>query len=111
MIIQFASGKTMEGIALSIQNHTMRVALRGHNDAIELFQVNGCWITEGWEAVRIHSGVEASEDRESASEAEFVCSRELASQLITLLQAGSAADLPAASWPVEPWSAAPPSFA
>jgi len=29
----------MEGVALARNGNTMRVALRGHNDAIELFEV------------------------------------------------------------------------
>ena len=59
MIIQYANGMTMEGVTLSRTESTMRVALRGHNDAIELFQLNGCWITEDWQPVRIEPELDA----------------------------------------------------
>ena len=107
MIIQYANGKTMEGVALSKQDNTMRVALRGHNDAVELFQVNGCWVTEDWEPVRIQTGLNAH-NSPWLSEAEFVCPHDLASRLIHLLRPGAACDQPAASWLVEPSSAASP---
>jgi len=105
MIIRYANGKTMEGVALSRQENTLRVALRGHNDAIELFQVNGRWITEDWEPVWIQSGLDAH-DPPSPSEADFVCSRELASRLIHLLGPETAVERPAGNWAAEKWSAA-----
>ena len=89
MLIQFAGGKIMEGVALSRHENTMRVALRGHNDAIELFHLNGCWITEDWEPVRIQAEMDNA-NLPSLSEAEFLCSSELASQLVDLLQSGPA---------------------
>jgi len=85
MIIQYANGKTMEGVALSREDNAMRVALRGHHDAIELFQVNGCWITEDWEPVRIQPEWDSHRPLACLSEAEFVCPRELASRLMHLL--------------------------
>lgn len=105
MIIQYANGMTMEGVALSRTEDTMRMALRGHNDAIELFQVNGCWITEDWQPVRIQPEPDPDNCLSSASEDEFVCSHELASRLIHLLRPGPAAGQPAANLAVE-WSAA-----
>ena len=90
MIIQFANGTTMEGVALARIDNTMRVALRGHNDAIEMFQVNGCWLTEDWEPVRIRTGLDACTPVFAPSEAEFVCPQDLASHLIHLLQAKAA---------------------
>jgi hypothetical protein len=107
MIIQYANGKTMEGVALSKKDNTMRVALRGHNDAVELFQVNGCWVTEDWEPVRIETGLNAH-NFPMQSEAEFVCPQDLASRLIHLVRPETAFDQPAASWTADPWNAASP---
>jgi hypothetical protein len=96
MVIQFANGRTMEGVALARNGNTMRVALRGHNDALELFEVNGCWLTEDWEPVLIRT-VEASDSPSFPSESEFVCPMELASRLIQMLRPG-------------PWGAAPSAY-
>jgi hypothetical protein len=109
MIIQYSNGKTMEGVTLSKTASTMRVALRGHNDAIELFQVNGCWITDGWEAVRIRPELEAREDASFPTEEEFVCPQDLACQLIHSLSSGPAAGLPVDA-PVDTWEVAALSY-
>ena len=82
----------------------MRVALRGHNDAIELFQLNGCWITEDWQPVRIEPELDAHDSLSSRSEDEFVCSQELATRLIHLIRPGPAGGQPAANPAVE-WTA------
>jgi|KBSSwiStaDraftv2_1062776.scaffolds.fasta_scaffold2987979_1 hypothetical protein len=91
MILQYESGKTIEGVALSSTDSTMRVALRGHNDVIELVRVDGQWISEDCELVRIQTawqmGCPSRQTREvpQIQEAELVCPREVAFQLARLM--------------------------
>jgi len=99
----------MEGVTLSRTASTMRVALRGHNDAIELVQVNGCWITDAWEAVRIQPELDAQPDALFPAEEEFVCPRDLAFRLIHSLRSGPAVGRPADA-PAETWDTAALSY-
>ncbi len=104
MIIQYANGKTIEGVALSRTESTMRVALRGYEDVIELVRVHGHWISEDWEPVQLQPSWRVRRPLPPLSEAEFVCSREVASRLVGLLRHDPANDGPAAEFQaVEAW--------
>lgn len=90
MILHYENGKSIEGIALSSTGSTMRVALRGYEDVIELVRVDGEWISEDWEPVRIHPAWRARGSSRPIAEAEFVCPREVAFQLARIVRGESA---------------------
>jgi len=102
MIIRYSNGTTVEGVTLSRTENVMRVALSGHDDVLELFQVNGLWITEDCEPVQIDRPVRATHPI-PLSETDCVCSPELAAWLVRLLEGHAEDELPEP--PVRPWSA------
>jgi hypothetical protein len=87
MTITYANGKTIKA-ALVVRDETwMRVVLAGNEDVTEFRLVNGTWVAEDCEAVRIEFGPARPVYREYQEE-DFVCSKELAVQLIHLLLSG-----------------------
>src|SRR5262249_1464340 len=89
MILQYENGKTFEGVALSTTGNTMRVALRGYEDVIELVRVDGQWVSEDWQLVRIQPAWKMGRALPQVPEAELVCPREVASQLAALMRGTS----------------------
>jgi hypothetical protein len=87
MIIRYSNGKTLEGVTLSLTDNMMRVALSGHDDVMELYQVNGMWISEDCEAVQIERP--GAGQALPASESDCVCPADLADRLIQLLLSGA----------------------
>jgi hypothetical protein len=91
MILQYENGMTVEGVALSSTDTTMRVALRGHNDVIELVRVDGQWISEDYQTVRIQIAWQMDspspliQQVPKIDEAELVCPGEVAYQLARLM--------------------------
>jgi hypothetical protein len=88
MIIRYTNGKSFEAVLLSRTDTTMRVAMRGSEDVQELNSLFGLWISEDCEPVQVTfswSGQAAAED---LTEADCVCSRDLAAHLIHLLYSG-----------------------
>jgi hypothetical protein len=62
-------------------DNRMRVALVGCDDLTEFTQINGTWVSEDCEAVRIDFGWPARASREYQEE-DFICSQDLAAKLI-----------------------------
>ena len=89
MILQYENGKTVEGVALSTTDSWMRVALRGYNDVIELVRVDGQWISEDCETVRIQPAWQLGRPLQQVPEADLVCPREVAFQLARLMSGTS----------------------
>jgi hypothetical protein len=63
----------------------MRVLLKGSEDVAEFTEVNGTWVSEDCEPVRVETAWQRHSPSETPSEADCVCSRELASRLLHLL--------------------------
>lgn len=106
MIIRYTDGRTIEGVTLSTRENTLRVALSGCDDAAEFVQVNGRWISEECEPVEIEPAWRSSGGRPAVSEADCLCSRELAAHLIHLLLSGTedqapVTDLPGGECPIQ----------
>ena len=53
MIIEYRDGRTVEALILARDSTTMRVAVKGGDDVLQLDHVNGRWVTEDREAVHI----------------------------------------------------------
>src|ERR1039457_6109974 len=56
MTIGYRDGKTIEGVTLARTANTMRVAVKGCEDAAEFINVHGTWVSEDCEPVTIEYG-------------------------------------------------------
>ena len=99
MILQYENGKTSQGIALFQSEKTLRVALDGCEDIVELTRIHGHWVSEELEVVRLEPSWRVLRPVETLSEEDCVCSPELASRLIGSLLRGSQETKPAANLP------------
>ena len=94
MIITYANGQTIEGVLLSRNDRTMRVAMRGGDNAEEFANVNGAWISEKLEPVQVRYEWQRQTRRQLVSVTDCVCSKELAARLIQSLLSGDEAEAP-----------------
>jgi len=93
MTIHRADGTMLQAVLLTRTWDTIRVALAGARDALELVQMGGCWYTEEGQRVRLE---EAWGDRVAVPlphEEDFLCQPQLAAYLIGLL--GTDSQVPA----------------
>jgi hypothetical protein len=89
MTIQYSNGLKVLAILLSRDGERMRVAVRDSADALEFFQHgSGVWISEDCEPVQIEFAWQGKMRQEVVSDADCVCSHELASRLLHLLFTG-----------------------
>ena len=91
MTIRYADGKAIEGVTLLRTANMMRVAVKGCEDTAEFINVHGTWISEDCEPVTLEYGPRRNAPA-TLSEADCVCSRDLAARLIDLLLTDSAED-------------------
>jgi hypothetical protein len=89
MTIDYLDGKTVQAVLLSRTEHTMRVAVEGAEDVIELSNIRGIWVSDECEPVSIQFAWQRLERKPAVSEDEFCCAHELAAWLIHLLFAGA----------------------
>jgi len=89
MKIRYADGRSIEGVTLARTANTMRIAVKGSEDAAEFINVHGTWISEDCEPVTMEYGPRRNAPA-TLSEADCICSRELAARLIDLLLTSSA---------------------
>ncbi len=92
MYIRYADGRETEAIILSRTDDKIRVLARGAEDAEEFRQVGDAWVTEACEPVEIEFRWQRSQ--KPITEADCVCSKELAARLIRLLLQGDGGDAP-----------------
>jgi hypothetical protein len=95
MTIHYSNGKSVEAILLNRTDNSMRVALRGSDDIAEFHEVNGFWVSENCELVDVEFAWMRHAQLPAVTEADCVCSQELASRLIHLLYAGEKPEKPA----------------
>src|SRR4051794_4334888 len=100
MTIRYANGQKFGAVLLSRTEGTMRVALQGSDDVLELNQINGTWISEECEAVHVTFSWEQQSDVQRVQLEDCLCSHELAAQLIHSLFAGDEMEAAAAPVPV-----------
>jgi hypothetical protein len=90
MTIRYTDGRTVDGFLLARQENSMRVALEGGHDVVEYIDVQGNWVSENLEPVKITFEWERrSRTGERYDEAAFVCPQELANLLLRMLSTGS----------------------
>ena len=88
MTINYANGRVVEAILLSRGNDTLRAAVQGEDDAQIFTLISGTWVSEEDGTVRIEFAWE-HRGQASVPEADCICSKKLASRLISTLLAGS----------------------
>jgi hypothetical protein len=92
MTITFTNGKKVEAVLVSRTEDAMHVIARGDSDARELRNVRGTWVSEDCEPVSVEFAWQKSGRKPTITEADCVCSRELAAKLIHSLIAGESAE-------------------
>ncbi len=92
MIITYSDGIAVEAVLLSRTENTMRLAVQGADDVVEVSNINGIWVSEDCEPISIEFAWQRRDRKPSVSEAECCCSRELAAKLIHSLFTGSIED-------------------
>ena len=100
MIIRFSDGQVVEAALLSRTERTIRAALRGSDDAVELTQINDVWVTDNCDPVQVEFAWDAPGPQGEVKEEDCICPPELAAELIRMLE--GAPEEPAASPPVLP---------
>jgi len=96
MIIRFQNGREIEAAILTRNEHTLRVAVKGGDDALEFIEINGRWVSEDCEPVQIEFAWQRRGRLPELSEVDFFCSQELAARLLRLLFTDSSEDIEAA---------------
>src|SRR5215471_13811541 len=88
MIINYADGRVVEAILLSRGNDTLRAAVQGEDDAQVFTLISGTWVSQEDGPVRIEFAWE-HRGQANVPEADCICSKKLASRLISKLLVGS----------------------
>jgi hypothetical protein len=85
MVLIFANGSRTEAVLLARNENKIRVAIAGSDDVLELTDVHGRWVTEGCEPVYVQFAWEGKTPEQIVTEADCVCSHDLAARLVHLL--------------------------
>jgi hypothetical protein len=85
MVLIFANGSRTEAVLLARNENKIRVAIAGSDDVLELTDVHGTWVTEGCEPVYVQFAWEGKTPEQIVTEADCVCSHDLAARLVHLL--------------------------
>jgi len=88
MTLNYADGRVVEAVLLSRGNDTLRAAVQGEDDAQIFTLIRGAWVSEEDGPVRIQFAWEHC-DQASVPEDDCICSKKLASRLISKLLVGS----------------------
>ena len=81
-----ADGIRIEAALLARYQHTVRVAVRGADDAVEFNEWNGTWISEDCEPVWIEFDWDERSAEPSSQECAFLCSPERGRRVIDALR-------------------------
>jgi hypothetical protein len=93
MTIKYPNGTAIEAVLLARATDVLRVAVPGHDDPRIFSLVGGAWISESGEQVNIQFQWERHGKAEVPSENDCVCSKVLASRLISIVAGGEADDV------------------
>ena len=88
MTIRYGNGYTVEAVLLSCAHDTMRVAVRGGSDVLELRKINGRWVSDDCEPVDVEFAWLRLQDQPVVSINDCICPPELAAKLLDLLFSG-----------------------
>ena len=100
MVLTYADGSKTEAFLLARTENKIRVAIPGSDDPLELTEIRGTWVTEDLEPVSVQFAWEGKSQDEIVSEADCICSHDLAARLLHLLW-NADEEVPAKSVPVE----------
>ena len=89
MTIKYPDGTALNALLLSRANDTLRVTVPGDDDVRTFTLIREAWISEKCEPVTIEFAWQRREAVAVTNETECVCSKELASRLISMLLAGT----------------------
>jgi hypothetical protein len=89
MTIRYTDGRTLEAVLLSRTEKTLRVAAKNTDDVQVFTDINGTWVSEDCEPVRIDFEWQRHSREEAVAEADCICPQELASRLLYLLFSGT----------------------
>src|SRR5436305_4590540 len=92
MFIIFSDGSKREAWIWQQTESTVRVAVQGACDLIDFTCIRGQWVSENCEPVVIEFAWQRMPAREVVTEADCICSKDLASRLIESLWSGEAGD-------------------
>ena len=92
MFLTYANGSKIEAFLLARTEDKVRVAIPGADDPLELTNIRGTWVTEDCEPVRVQFAWEQKTQEEILTEADCICSHDLAARLLHLLWSGDDAD-------------------
>ena len=93
MKITYPNGTVVEALLLSRGQETLRVVVPGDDDTRTYNLAGGAWRSDKGEPVHIELAWDRRSDSGVPGEAEFVCSKKLASRLMSLLVSYSGDDL------------------
>jgi len=82
MTIKYSDGKSFEAVLLLRTENTIRLAVEGADDVMELTDINGTWVSDDCEPVFIEFAWQRHAYKPAVDEADCCCSRELAARLI-----------------------------
>jgi len=89
MTITYANGSTVDALLLFSQGDEVRAAIAGHDDVRIFKQVDGVWLADDGQPVRLTYAWQKDTCAPVAEESHFICSKELGQQLISSLMNGS----------------------
>lgn len=92
MVITLLDGQKIEGVIYSQIGSTMRVAVKGADDLVDYTRISGQWVSENCEPVEIEFAWQRIPKQVPVTEADCICSEELASDLVECLWQGGADD-------------------
>ena len=101
MKITYRNGQVSEAVLLARDGDHLRVAVDGADDAVSFTRINGVWISDDCEPVRLEFAWESGAARQEAREEDCLCPPELAARLIQLLYTDSTEDEPVPSVPMD----------
>ena len=87
MTITYTNGRTVKAAVVVRDENWMRLVLAGSDDVTEFNRINGTWVSEDCEPVQIEFGPARTVYSEY-TEDDFICSKELAAELIRKLLQG-----------------------
>ena len=88
MTIRYSNGYTVDGILLSREGNSMRVAIQDCDEVAEFFEINGTWVSVACEPVEVEFAWMRRGELPEVTEADCICSEELAARLVEMLFAG-----------------------
>jgi len=93
MVLTYTDGSRKEAVLLARMGNRIRVAIPGSDDPLEITDVRGTWVTEDCEPVRVEFAWQKKTREQILTEADCICSHDLAARLLHLLWSADEEDL------------------